>query len=396
MLIKCPECSHDLSDKAAFCPNCGYQPNPGKKYSKAKKMRLPNGFGRITRITGKNLRKPYRAMVTIGTDKNGRPIGKLLKPVSYFETYNEAYKALMEYSKSPFDLTASLTVKGLYDKWMEDYKKTISIGRTKTIICAWKYCSSIENIDIKVLKASQVKFVIDGESVPLNTKKVLKSVFTMMLDYAMERDLVDKNIAKSIKIGKEVTRQIESERKAHIPYTKEELDVLWAHEEDDLFITGLLIQCYSGWRPIELEELRIENIDLENWTMTGGAKTSNGRNRTVPIYSKIKPLVKKLYDLAAASNIAYLFVWRNDEGELKHFVRTSNTKRLSRILNALNLNKEHRFHDGRMTFITNAKNAEVNDYAIKRIVGHSITDLTENVYTIRDIEWLRKEIEKIP
>lgn len=29
------------------------------------------------------------------------------------------------------------------------------------------------------------------------------------------------------------------------------------------------------------------------------------------------------------------------------------------------------------------------------IVGHSIKDITESVYTKRDLEWLRSEIEKI-
>ena len=27
-LFKCPECNHDVSDKAAFCPNCGYKLQP--------------------------------------------------------------------------------------------------------------------------------------------------------------------------------------------------------------------------------------------------------------------------------------------------------------------------------------------------------------------------------
>ena len=41
------------------------------------------------------------------------------------------------------------------------------------------------------------------------------------------------------------------------------------------------------------------------------------------------------------------------------------------------------------------KKAGVNEYALKKMVGHIITDLTERVYTDRDLEWLRNEIEKI-
>lgn len=55
----------------------------------------------------------------------------------------------------------------------------------------------------------------------------------------------------------------------------------------------------------------------------------------------------------------------------------------------------HRPHDPRKDFITEAKRFGMDEYALKRIVGHSIQDITERVYTKRDIEWLRSEIEKI-
>lgn len=61
----------------------------------------------------------------------------------------------------------------------------------------------------------------------------------------------------------------------------------------------------------------------------------------------------------------------------------------------MKLNPQHRTHDGRMHFITQAKKYGVDEYAIKYIVGHVITDVTEKVYTKREIEWLKTEIEKI-
>lgn len=38
--------------------------------------------------------------------------------------------------------------------------------------------------------------------------------------------------------------------------------------------------------------------------------------------------------------------------------------------------------------------ANVNEYALKRLVGHHISDITENVYANRPVSWLREEIEK--
>ena len=55
----------------------------------------------------------------------------------------------------------------------------------------------------------------------------------------------------------------------------------------------------------------------------------------------------------------------------------------------------HLPHDGRHTFSTLAKKAGMDDYARKKLMGHSIKDLTDKVYTHLDMEWFRQELEKI-
>ena len=47
------------------------------------------------------------------------------------------------------------------------------------------------------------------------------------------------------------------------------------------------------------------------------------------------------------------------------------------------------------TFITLAKEAEMNEYCLKLIIGHDINDVTERIYTHRTTKNLRTEIEKI-
>ena len=115
MLIQCPECELQVSDKAMACPHCGYPMKPTAKPRKPrnknnKRRRLPNGFGQISEIKNRNLRKPFRAMITVGKNSVGRPICKPLKPESYFETYNDAYSALVEYNKNPYDLDSVMSV----------------------------------------------------------------------------------------------------------------------------------------------------------------------------------------------------------------------------------------------------------------------------------------------
>lgn len=140
MLIPCPECELQISDKAMFCPHCGYQTSQTthrERKRQRKRNRLPNGFGQISEIKNRRLRKPFRAMVTVGKTSTGRPICKPLKPDAYFETYNDAYAALVEYNKNPYDLNPAITVKELYDRWSSEYFETLkSVSSQRTITSA--------------------------------------------------------------------------------------------------------------------------------------------------------------------------------------------------------------------------------------------------------------------
>lgn len=128
--------------------------------------------------------------------------------------------------------------------------------------------------------------------------------------------------------------------------------------------------------------------------MIGGTKTDSGKNRIVPIHPKIFELVLKNYKYAIAIKSNNLF---NDidgqQGTTLTYDKYRN--RFKKVIERLPMELEHRPHDTRHTFITLAKKYNVDEYAIKRIVGHKIIDITEKVYTHRDIEWLKEEIEKI-
>lgn len=412
MLVKCPECELQVSDKAISCPHCGYplaEPQAQRKQSKKKnkRRRLPNGFGQISEIKGRNLRKPFRAMVTVGKSITGRPICKPLKPESFFETYNDAYAALLEYNRNPYDLAPDITVAELYTKWTTDYFKTLnSDSSIRTITSAWAYCSDVYGMRAKDLRARHIKGCMDdgvairkGEECHTtpNIKGRIKSMFNLMLDYALEYEIVDRNYARTFDISGDVVKEREDSKRGHITFTDDEMARLWANHENVPYADVILIQCYSGWRPQELGLIELENVNVNEWTFSGGIKTQAGKDRVVPIHTRIRPLVKKYYDQAVAIGSKYLFSI-NDSKTHKGSNRFTYDKyktRFEKVVNELGLNKDHRPHDPRKQFVTMAKKHGVDEYVIKILVGHQISDVTEKVYTHRDVEWLRSEIEKI-
>jgi len=228
-------------------------------------------------------------------------------------------------------------------------------------------------------------------------KSRIKSMFNLMLDYALEYEIVDRNYARTFNVSDDIIKEKEDAKRGHIPFTEEEMKKLWDHVDTNRYAAVILIQCYSGWRPQELGLLRLENINLDDWTFMGGMKTDAGTNRIVPIHPRIRSLVENRYKEAESLGSEYLI---NCTDATTHrgsimFTYDKYQKRFNKIRDELNLNPQHRSHDGRMQFITMAKKYRVDEYAIKYIVGHTISDITEKVYTKREIDWLKTEIEKI-
>ena len=405
MLIKCPECELQVSDKAIICPHCGYplKPDRVRKVQARKtkrRQRLPNGFGQISEIKNRNLRKPFRAMITVGFNSDtGRPICKPLKPVSYFETYNDAYAALVEYHRNPYDLKDDITFKELFDIWMEKRYSKKGYASQTTMKGAWKFCSSIYNMKVSDIRTRHLKDCIengvraDGKESTNSHKRAIKTLFNMLCDYAIEYEIMDRNYARNFKLDPEIIK-IDT-KNPHIAYTDEEIKKLWDALYEIEGVDFILIQCYSGWRPNELLDMTLDDVNLEESYFVGGLKTESGRNRKVPIHSKIQPIVATKYKEAVDLGFNHLFITKKrgiHDVELNY---RSLLKSINNMASELGLNPEHRPHDGRKYFITKAKESNVDEYAIKYLVGHVINDITEKVYTERQFGWLKEEIEKI-
>ena len=400
MLIICPECAQSVSDKAISCPHCGYpvksisQKSPPRKIQSTKHRKLPNGFGQITELKNRNLRNRFRVMVSDGKTEFGRPIQKLLKPRAYFPTYNEAYQALLEYHKNPFDLDDATTIEDLHTRWVEKIQ-----SKAKNYSPAWKYCSPIYNLQVRDLRPKHIKACIT-EDVPPTIRPLIKIMFNLMLDYAVEYELTDRNYARSFEISSDINNEIEENKKEHMSFTDEEMTKLWSAVDAIPEVDSLLIQCYMGWRPRELCSIKLEDINLERNYIIGGSKTVAGKGRIVPIHPCIRPFVERKMAVAQSIGSKYLFnvqlVTKTGKESMIPLQYEKYRKCFNAILDELKLNPEHRPHDPRKHFVTMAKKNHLDQYAIKRIVGHRIDDITEAVYTDRDPQWLYEEVCKIP
>lgn len=351
---------------------------------RTKRMKLPNGFGQITLLKG-NLRKPYRAMITVGTNDLGKPICKILKPQGYFETYNDAYMALMENMKNPYERYKDLTVKEVYDEWSKEYFQNISPRTYKNYELAIRKLKDIHDVRIADIKFIQIKDQIYKIADTPRMAKHVRILLNLMFDYAVENEIVDKNYARLAKIKLEPKES----KIVHKAFTDDEMNVL-IENISNFWVQYILFQCFTGMRPGEICDIKTENVDLDKNIIIAGMKTKAGINRRIPIHPSIRGMVKRFYYHAKEISSEYLLVTKQDK------VLNFATYRAAFKETCDRLGIPHISHDPRKYFITQAKKYNLDEYAIKLIVGHAIRDVTEHVYTERSDSWLIEEISKIP
>lgn len=396
-LLKCPECRHDVSDKALTCPNCGYpmnMPSSTKpRIRNGKPTKLPNGYGTIYKMSGRRS-KPYRAMKTdkwIIDPVTGKS-KQIRSTIGYYQSREDAMIALANYNENPYDIKAdSITFSEVYEKWSENYFPTLTNpSSVRTVTAAYAYCNDLYDMRMKDIKVSHLEGTILNAQVGDSTKSRIKSLFNMMYKYAVAHDIVEKDYASVMFAnGNPIKR---SRAKEVIPFSQEEIFLLWDNLDNIAFADMILIGIYSGWRPQELAILKVADIDLEAGTMLGGLKTDAGKNRIVPIHPLIRPLIENRMKEATAMQSEFLFNDANGQ-QGTYMTYDKYRKRFEKVMKYLKLT--HRPHETRHTFITKAKACDVDEYILKLIVGHAIDDITEKVYTHRTIDQLRAEMEKI-
>lgn len=342
-------------------------------------MKLPNGYGSVYKLSG-NRRKPYVATKTIGFKENGQQI---LKPIGYYETREEGLQALALYNNAPYNIDLkNITFMELYNKWLE--RKNIKIEKEemadnslKLYINAYKnHCSSLHNRIFISIKTTDIQDLIDNCDYSFTIKKYIKGLCNQLFEFASQLDIpINKNYAEFVELGKEEKSTL------HINIKESDIKLLWdnLHIED---VDLALILIYTGLRPNELLKIKKDNVFLDKRYMIGGSKTKSGKNRIIPIHEKIVPLIEN----RLKNNSSYLIASTRD----MCFTYASFKERWDRMTSKVGLS--YLPYDCRHSCATRLDNVKANKICIKLILGHKIQDITDGVYTHKNINQLVETI----
>jgi integrase len=358
-------------------------------------MRNANGQGTIKKLSGKR-RKPYAVYVTQGLRK--REDGSYVQNQKYMESFatlKEANKYLAELNSNPYDLAnINITFAEIYDhllstkyeredkkkreKYPEDDKRRYARSSyLASRISAYKYCEPIQETRIRNIRFFDLQRIFDeNDSLSNSTKNNIKILMNEVFEYAIKIGIISSNPLTSVEVA------VSEKSDVAPPFTREEIKTLWkAFDKGIENVDIVLIQCYIGCRPAEFYNLKSEHIDFEKGIINlPGTKTKNAK-RVIPIHPKIEDMLRQrvrknpYFIVGAVSDAAnYRYLW-------------------NKVMQSCNITGKTP-KAVRNTFATYAKACGMELYARQKILGHESGNLTEDVYTTADIDYLKAEMNK--
>ncbi len=352
-------------------------------------MRNPNGYGSVIYL-GKGRRKPYAVRIPNGykDDPESNKSTQKYRYIGYFEKSKEAVIHLAKYNsgmeiKEHKSLTKQPTFNEVYKEWLKhklSLKNCPGDSSVRNYNLALGWCKDLHGKKFAAIRLDDIQNVVNQyKDKSKSTVMIIKTVLNQMYQYAMKHDIVEKNYSLLADY-----EWIESEDKAHAPFTEEEIKILWdsvEYEDVDL----ILMMIYTGFRASEFIKLENKNIYIDQRYVIGGMKTDAGRDRTVALNNKIIPLFEK-----RLNKKRYLI---HNTKETKYSYGVFYIDVWSRLMKQLNMN--HSPHDTRHTFASLLDRAGANKVCIKNLMGHSIQDITDGIYTHKTLEDLIEAVDLI-
>lgn len=336
-------------------------------------MRNPNGYGTVAKLSGAR-RRPFIVKKVSGWKDNGQPIYSI---IGYTETREEGNILLAQYNNDPWDVDkAKITLEGLFDLWKKKRAPKLGKSNQAVLSSAFKHCKKLFKLPYRNIKAFQMQDIIDNCGKSYATQASIKSLWGHLDRFALEMDIISKCYS-------DLLSSDPIPETSKIPFTDKEVKCLWDHQGEP-WIDSILVFLYSGWRISELLNMKTVDVDLKEGSMTGGTKTKAGKDRIVPIHSKIMPFIEK----RVAEGNEYLFSYNR-----KRCIKQTYYNIWNEIMDRLNM--QHTPHECRHTFRTRLDAAGANHRCMDLLMGHVSKDTGDRVYNHKTIEDLKNAIELI-
>ena len=285
------------------------------------------------------------------------------------------------------------TLQEIYDAWEPWYSPRVDKDTFGCYRAAFAYFGKLHGSIIRDITAGDLQECLDECPRGHRTHQNMKVTAGLLWAYAMDRDLVDKDITKNLYIGKGASVQRE-------PLDDMEVEKIRQEIGKDRYAAYVYALCYLGYRPGEMLEIKKDQVQEHNGSLyiIEGKKTDAGRDRIVPVHKKIEPIIRQQLGTVGTDYLFPMHIF-DRKGTFRGFkVMTDNyfNKYAFRPLaDRLGIPRHKVPYSARHTFSDKLKNADGTDKTKAALIGHSDYRFTQKKYQSTDLDELVAAMDSI-
>lgn len=294
----CPRCARDIPDDAQLCCYCGraiVRQKPARAHQRG------NGSGTAWK-RGKTWTAIYTYSIVV--NEEGKKV-QLRRTKGGFKTRNDAldYIPVLKSGKKP-DAPCP-TLEAYWQLYSDGDMLKLSPSKQTAYRVAWKKCKSIRNMPIDALTVSDLRHVVAANTNTYYPARDMKALLGHLFYLAAADRIADKELPDFIILP-------DLNEKERQPFTDEEQAALWrVYDDGDRRAAIPLIMIYTGMMPGEMQNLKIDMVDIDHQRIIGvGMKTKVRKASPVYLPDIIIPIIA---DEIERSTSKSGYVWPRNE-----------------------------------------------------------------------------------
>lgn len=391
----CPKCKADNPAGAIFCNQCG------KKLQATKKRRVKSRGNGTGCAYYDSVHRYWVAQITDGyripEDKTKQriPIKKVKKGFKRREDAI-AYCTTLKNIKPEHEV---VTLQALYDRWDPWYSPRVDKDTFGCYRAAFAYFKNLHGTAIREISAGDLQKCLDDCPRGHRTHQNMKCTAGLLWAYAMDHNLVDKDVTKNLFIGRGASVQRD-------PLTDIEVEKIRKEIGQDRYASYIYALCYLGYRPGEMLEIRKDQVREHNGSLyiVEGKKTDAGRDRIVPVHPKIDSIIRSQLFIPGTDMLfpQYQFTKVSKDHPIPLFLGFKqmtdnyfNKYAFRPLADRLGIPKGKVPYSARHTFSDKLKDAEATDKVKAALIGHTDYQFTQKKYQSTNIEELQAAMVSI-
>ena len=345
-------------------------------------------------------RKCWIAQITVGwkpPQKDGGHLVPIKKTISGFKTKKEALAALNKLLNGENPVDNKTLLYEVFEKWKAYYSPRVSEDTmNKNYVMAYNHFKPLWYRRIDTITAPELQKCMDECTAGKRTHQLMKVVAGLIWAYALDMDIVKKDVTDNLYIGRYEQQQRE-------PLTSDEIELVKNEIGKTRYAEYIYMECYLGYRPGEFLEIKKEQvhtavIDKETiYYIVEGIKTDAGKDRTVVIPKQIESYIKTQLELDSE----YLFPMHVYRIHTNQFVgyRKMTTKYYREsvfhpLMDKLGI-KNKVPYSTRHSYADKLKKASGDDRDKAALIGHTTLDFTRQQYMSSSLEDLKAVTDTI-